>query len=50
MTLFQYENIIIPIDVYLYVYMYYNIMHYLLVINHAYPVKNNYNLNSKVLF
>ena len=27
-----------------------NIMCYLLVLIHAYPVKNNYDLNSKVLF
>ena len=28
----------------------FNIMHYLLVLIHAYPVKNYHDLNSKVLF
>ena len=47
MTLFQYyENIIIPI----YVFYMSNIMRYLLVLIHAYPVKDNYYLNFKVLF
>ena len=32
---------------YMCIYMYMpNIMHYLLVLIHAYPVKNNYDLNS----